>query len=554
MTDAKTHFSEIRAYLNKPKTGENWKEMVSYCLSNDASKTRKFVAEYKPAVLESLDANWPDELRVVGIYDEPHVHDYARVMRLSFYGSGMQSYGAQFGKSYKNTITKKLIKEMTPHWMPRKGATYTGLVLDNVDKFQEHLLRALLDTGKFDQLEYVRFTDVSPTLHRNPYGYAVEHLSEMVHALIDLRGQTLRSFGGSFSSSRGWDRALYGPLLERAGDLPNLTALSFSHENSDGTDVFYDVMRSPDYDRLDTLSFTDGLSKGRALAMMNREASLGLRRVGVGGVSIWGVGIPTEQLVDAANLANVEAWDIRNGRREDESWDTQDTRRWADHKRGVQRDELAFATVDLNHHTAPQTHATLFDDDGALRHSTTLRALRIGTMIMADLFHVIDHAHEAWPNLECLVFQFDMNDEGLRDAWNDSQLIEHLKFLDWYDLFHPIKRSCNQGIVGKDQAAANQMAELERALDGSMRHFMAFRHWRAIKDMVRNKPHASALARRLGLSGYSKLSLHELLERCEVAIIEQFGGRERLLLDGPVGATGDWNEEFRWASPTDHSY
>jgi hypothetical protein len=271
--------------------------------------------------------------------------------------------------------------------------------------------------------------------------------------------------------------------------------------------------------------------------------------VGIGHKAIYGVGVGLEELVGAPNLANVEAWDIRDEARYDESWDTTSVARWRDHKAGVRRDELAFAVVDLLHHTSKQTRAAILDGDGALRPSTELRALRIGNVFTQDLFTLIDTAHEAWPNLECLVFEFDMNDHDLRDRWDTSPLLDRLRFLDWDDLFHPIKQHVAQYNVGKTRAAENLAAELDRILDGSMHRVLAFRHWRAIRDKIQNKPHASVIAKGLGLTGYSKLALHEILALCEAEIAERLGGEDALACDRSGGLVGVRYDRFEW-TPT----
>lgn len=529
---AQAYFSELRELLNKPKTGATW-EALRALLHQDEATSPEFIDQFKPAILDMLNASWPMELRIVGMHDSPHVHEYGRVFHLSCFGQQMVQFGAALGRSYKNRITKKLIKELLPYWMPLEAASYQGLILSYVDELHATLLEALLGTGRFKRLEYVRVLYAATRLH------TASSLGEMTHMLIDQHGQTLRSFGCSLSytSDRGWDRELLAPLLERAEELPALHELGFGQHDTSGRDIFIDFMEAHAYARLDTLTFPCGLDEARAKALMAREASQNLRRIRVSGVELWGLGVPVEALIHAPNLANVEAWDIKEAASDDESWDTQEVWRWLDYKRGVTRDELAFASVDLHHHNEQQTHAALFDAAGELRSSEELRALRIKNIGRQELFKVIAHAHRAWPKLERLVFMLNLDDPQLHEAWSRSPLLRHppLRCLDWFKVLPLHHDPCHVGLSGEERARINQANKLEQILNDPT-PFLAFRRWRELKSAVSNKAQAALLARQLKLSGYTKLTREQLIEQCELAVIAQLGGRARLLIDGPSEA------------------
>lgn len=531
---AQAHFSELRALLNKPKTEQNW-EAFKTLLTHETTTSPQFVAEFKPATLQILDASWPMAMRVVEIEDPPHVHEYGRVMHLSFFGKRMLRFGAKHGKSYKNRITKKLIKELVPLWMPLETASYQGLSLSYVDELHTMLLEALLDTGKFEQLEYVRVCHTATPL-RGP-----SNLGDMTHALIDRHGETLRSFGCSLSytHNKGLDRELLGPLLERADELPALKELGFGKHDHNGPDIFLDFMDAHAYAHLDTLIFPYSLDTARAKALIAREASKNLRRIRVSSINLWELGVPVDELIHAPNLINVDVWDInmRVTDRQEESWDTEDVWRWLDYKRGITRDELAFATVDLHQHTEQQTHAALFDEGGQLRSSEELRALRIKNIGREELLKVIAHAHQAWPKLEHLIFMINLDDPQIHEAWSRSPLLQHppLRCLDWFKPLPLHYDPCHMGRSGEELARTNQTNKLEQVLNDPT-PFLAFRRWRELRSAVSNKAQAALLARQLNLSGYTKLTREQTLEQCERAVIERLGGHARLLLDGPSEA------------------
>lgn len=560
-------FQELRSLLNGDQTHEAWIKIIRqferlFPSTYDTDYTRWSDVEYPdeervleeilPYVRGELDARWPYELRVVRHSDHEVVQSLGKILSIAFGGDGMQSFGALFGKSYSTAISKKLIRELPPYWIRAKDHSFEGLVLTGVDKYHAYLLEQLLASGHFENLRYVRTPSISPTCSRKQREDDPSTLSEFTNRLINLRGDTLESFGGSFAGSSHMD-ALYRPILDRADELPELTWMYFNHNLYNEPDLFPEFMKDARFDGLDTLTFPDGLTAERATILINREASENLRRIGVGRFGYYTRRFDVRQIIDDDYLAGVQIWDVRDDERVDGEWESPQARTWRDYKNGVTRDLLGERVVDLRTLDARATKRALFSESGALRPAPEMRALRLRNISEADLDVIIDQGHEVWPQLECLVFQFcplgsntDLSFEWLQRV-NQSPWLDQLKFLDWdTSIYHPYRVILNNHYSDKKANSQRQLEWLELILDGTWRPFLAYRCWKGIEDEIRTKPQAIALANRLGITDCKKVDRYEINRRIEAAIIDALGGREALKLNGPTHACHDWTEDFEW--------
>ena len=558
-------FQDVRSILNDETTAKNWNTLrdrlssvfprVAY--DNYSSGVKKnaqqVLDEIFPYIRQELDAKWPDEVRIVSIYDHARVQELGKVLEISFYGSTQQSYGEHFGKKYTTAITKKLIKEMMPHWIRAEDHEFEGLILEHVDKYHEHLLEQLLAVN-FANLRYVRFEDLSAPYKKGTYDADTNAFTALTNKLIDLRGESLESFGGSFSGSTSIP-ALYGPLLERADELPNLNWLCFTHPlYASDEDLFDDFMKHPHYDKVKTLTFPNGMSLERANTLINRKASINLERIGVGYFGYYTPKFELRQLIDDEYMANVQIWDVREDRRNVDDFVSKEAREWSDYKNGVERNDLVHRVVDLTGYDQQRTHKALFDDEGNLRPAPNMRALRIQHIRGEDLDEVIDHGHEIWPELECLVFQFCPYDDDYDadiawlERWNTSPWMTQLDFLDWDEsIYHPYARAIGQHRGRSKERETQAIFDyFDLLLEDNLCPFLSRRAWEAISGCVSRKPDASKLAKQVGIEGYSKLDRYKILQKVGQYLHETFGWEGNLKNKGPNYACHDWTKEFEW--------
>lgn len=558
-------FQEVRSILNGEKTEQGWKSLLQrlgytfkyvYDTGGDEKPNgaqHRILEEVFPYIRQELDANWPDEVRVVSIDHHARLQELGKILSISFFGSGMQQFGALFGKKYNTAISKKQIREMLPKWIRAEAHNFEGLILGHVDKYHDYLLEQLLEAN-FEGLRYVRFTDLSAPMKKGTYGYEVTAYTEMTNKLIDLRGETLESFGGGFSGRTSIPE-LYGPLLERAEELPELRWLCFTHPlYADDEDLFAEFMKHPHYDKVDTLTFPGGLSIDRANILINREASKNLERIGVGYFGYYSLSFDLRQLIDDKNMVNVNVWDVREESRDIDCFESKQARGWRDYKQGVERNDLGRRVVDLMSYDRERTHEALFGKDGNLLPAPEMRALRIQNISKKDLDVVIDHGHEVWPDLECLVFQFcpyeDVYDEDIAflERWNSSPWLAQLTFLGWDEsIYHPYGCAISQH---RGRSKEREFEELEKhfdmLLENTLHPHLAQHAWNALSSQISRKPDASKLAKKVGITGYSKLDRYEIAGQIRVYLHETLGWEGKLLDKGPTYACHSWTKEFEW--------
>jgi len=558
-------FREVRSILNGDKTEEGWKSLLLRLSSTFANvydtggdeklntKQERTLEEVFPYIRQELDANWPAEVRVVNIEHHAKLQELGRIMSISFYGSTMKQFGALFGKKYNLAITKKLIREMLPKWLRAENHNFEGLILAHVDKYHDHLLEQLLEEH-FEGLRYVRFNELSAPNKKGTYDQDVSLYTTLTNRLIDLRGDTLESFGGSFSGSTSIP-ALYGPLLERAEELPRLRWLCFTHPlYADDEDLFADFMKHPHYEEVDTLTFPNGLSIERANILINREASKNLERIGVGYFGYYSSSFDLRQLIDDEYMVNIDVWDVREDRREIDCFESKEARGWRDYKQGIERDELGRRVVDLMSYDQERTHEALFDQDGNLRPAPEMRALRVQNISKKDFDAVVDHGHEVWPDLECLVFQFcpyenDYDEDiAFLERWNTSPWLEQLTFLGWDEsIYHPYACAVSRHRGRSKEREFEALQEhFDLLLENNLHPSLAHRAWDKLKGQITRKPDASKLAKQVGITGYSKLDRYEIISEITLYLHEALGWEGKLLDQGPTYACHDWTKEFDW--------
>jgi hypothetical protein len=555
----KTTWDAITAqlgYIFPSETGEEW-----YGEKWSAAQLAQLEEEVLAGVERELKRAWPAQLREVTMWHHPRVKRLGGVLNISFYGSSMKQFGAAHGKVYKNNaISKKQIGELMPHWLG--GGRYEGFVLEHVDKLHWELVEALI-AANGEPLRSLRMESVGMSVEQNPYRFRVEELEALMEQLITRCGQTLERFGATLSSSESAQKvdALYGPLLRRGAELPALIGLGFTKPPLYERDIFHELMASPAFDQLKELSFPQDLTVERGATLMQRAASRNLRRVGVGHLHDYNKGLKlnVRAMIHAPNLASVQVWDLRTERRDDAGWETPEAAVWrevveARGEQGKERVEARRASaleqevVDLAKMDAAATRELLWQD-GALRASAHLKALRVRQVDEALLRAIIADGATAWPALECLVFQQRISSRESLQAWASSPLLAQLLFLDWDDFDHPDMRAMHNH-ADKVASQATRMAQLEHILSGAEPPFLAFRRWRHARSTLTRNPDRVAVARRLGISKKEQPATSEaLMSLCEQHVIALLGGKKGLLTWGPTYARHDWTEAFSWPDP-----
>lgn len=563
-------YSELRSALQAPKNEEGWRALRAILAQaypgpydHHKAPNKKVLAqleeEVMPAVEQGLDRGWPEWLRVVSFEDHPRIKRLGKVLHISFYGTTMKRFGERHKFNYKTmAITKKQIGELMPHWV--EGASFEGFVLSHVDNQHLALVEALV-AASGRPLRYLRWDNVSAPLQRTPaHRHKLEELEAMVEQVITAHGGTLESFGATFNHApiRDQDmRAIYGPILRRGGELVALKALGMSNAPLHEADMFHELMASPALDGLEELSFPNDLTPARGQTLIRRAASVNLKRIGVGYLNYYNQGerLDPRALINADNLANVEAWDLRAERRIDEGWETPEAALWRAERapEATREDEHAYAldreVVDLRKHDAAQTHAILFDGD-KLRASARLKALRVAAVSDEDVAAIRDHGHEAWPSLECLVWMRSMQDEALYAGWNESPLLDQLTFLTWHAFYDPPQqRIFRIHHLTHEAQRALMLEALSEALDDGLHPFMAYRRWMAIKDQgLRRQPDRVAVARALGMTWKLPGEASALMAACEERFVALRGGKQRMLLNGPTYAYSQ-GDVLLWPDP-----
>jgi hypothetical protein len=559
----KTFQAELRSLLQRPKTTEGWDALVRqlervylYPTSLAGAKQPDFspdaVAQIKeevlPAVEQELDRSWPALLRVVRMDQDAGLKRFGKILHVSFYRDDMIRFGARHGKKYNRAISGKLLREMVPLWMDQ--GSYEGFILGNVHQQHEALLAALLDANPAP-LRHLRWTSLtSPGKER---GSTLPDGPRAASALMVERcGQTLESFGAEIGSiydaGRGeLELAMYGPLLERPAELPALRQLAFGYHAGDKRDLCVDLLCHEGFDGLDTLRFSNQLSAPRARALLERPASLNLRRIGIGYIRAE-EGDALRALIAAPNLANVQSWNLRE-RGTDEGWETEEVAIWRAQKRGQDHTHtLDQATVDLHKLDEAMTADALLKD-GALRPSERLRALRIKHIDAATLDTLITQACAAWPNLECLVLMGKISEEATYVALERSGLLQQLKYLWWSEYDDPYILQLRALQSDKKAQQAARLALVARALDEATHPVFAHRMGSAAFDisMLRLAKEREAVGKALGLTASAMAGndqfRHLMLFRMELR--NRRGGDVAALRDGPQGLMHDSNA-FVW--------
>ena len=522
---AREVFETVRALLQQRRDHQTW-ERIKEALREPAARSAQFREEYRPAIVRELDARWPDELRAVSIDDTLDIKSYGSTLVLSLEAGHMQRYGAARGKTYRRAVTKKMIREMAPHWA--EGGPYTGLRVIVLRHRLSFFIETLLKTDSFDELAWVSFEMLCIPHIEDTQEPQFEPINEMVHTLIDARGSTLRALSVTWLASwRGCAHAFYQPLIDRADELPALRELMFGIPQRGEPDILLDILANPAFDALDTLVFRAGLTPERAQALIDRPASRALRRVAIEAADLYPDMPSPEVLVTKENVANVEAWAIEYTIRHHGEWDSEQVARLRDVKMGRSRDTLAYPTVDLANASDHHVHDALFDEQGALRPSETLRALRIPDLSDEDFEAVIARGHEAWPLLECLVFCARLPDFSRVRMLKRAPLLGQLDYVNWLGADQGAERRCRVSNYGDSEQAIAQCIEgVDSVLDGDTypHPVMAYHVWLGIRSALTHRSSATKVAKHLGIQSYSKLGIEDVRGLCEGVIVAALGG------------------------------
>jgi hypothetical protein len=558
--------TELRSLLQGPKNRQGWEAIkdVFWQLYPNIKRPASTASpellaqveeEVMPALERALDQGWPARLRVATAYDHPRIKRLSRVLHVD---GDRRHFGSLHKLTYKTSaLSKKQIAELLPLWT--SGASFEGFVLAGVDNHHWVLLDALVKASG-GVLRHLRWEGVRAPVQSKPYRSKIEELEIMMDQLITAHGATLESFGASWAGSLnvGDVRSMYGPILRRAGELVALKALRFTHVPLGEQDIFDAMMASPALDRLEELSFDNDLAPSRARVLMKRAASVNLRRIGVGYLNYYNdsAKLDPRTLLSSPNLSHVEAWDIREHARDDDGWETPEAAIWRAEQapQEVREERQAHAldeeVVDLKKYDAAQTRAILFDGEG-LRGSTRLKALRVAALKDADVAAIRDGAHEAWPNLECLVFMRSMKSKALYGKWRTSPLLDQLTFLDWSAFDDPPNQQMRDVRSAPDaQQLEARLAMLREALDEALHPFMAYRRWQVVKYGVTRQPDRVAVARALGMEGELSKDSYALMSACEARFIALRGGEQRMLLNGPTYAYSQ-GDTLQWPYPSE---
>jgi hypothetical protein len=406
------------------------------------------------------------------------------------------------------------------------------------------LVAGLLDAG-LGGLKHVRLRWVG--------GQDAGALSELAALLIERRGQTLESYGALAESRacEGAQDALYRPLLERADRLPALRHLELPPASS-GLDVTSELLAHPAFDRLESVSFPYGLSDAHRALLMSRAGSVNLRRVGAGHLLNGMIAVVRTQeerdvlaaqpedvrraLISAPLLAGVEVWDLRSYSRDDDGWESADAAYWAARRPPAPVDVLDAAVVDLSDATAAKAEAILFEE-GRLRPSARLEALRIGALSDEAVARLFEQAEGAWPALECLVLMRALSKAQVR-ALESYGLLDRLAAMDWQGSKHPPRVAASAGA----SEMKRRVALAEQAMNPELHPLFGYA---LLEDALGGPSIYATLSKIARVVGMEEVpaSRHGIHYEIRQRFIEARGAGHRLSM---VGSTLAYAGRFVW--------
>ncbi len=540
--------AELRGILQGPKSAQGWEALLTLLKplywSLDAAVLARFEEEVLPAVRAELERSWPAPLRVVRMDAPRPIRALGGTLHVDLFIHQLKSFMRDRGQKTSGKLSGPAIKVLPGLLLD--GLEFEGLRIDQLEAHHVGLMAGLLDAG-LGGLKHVRLRWVG--------GQDAGALSELATLLIERRGQTLESYGALAESRacEGAQDALYRPLLERADRLPALRHLELPPASSGGLDVTGELLAHPAFDGLESVSFPYGLSAAHRALLTSRAGSVNLRRVAAGHLLNGMIAVVRTQeerdvlaaqpedarraLISAPLLAGVEVWDLRSYSRDDDGWESADAAYCAALRRPpAPVDVLDAAVVDLADATAAQAEAILFEE-GRLRPSARLEALRIGALSDEAAARLFEQAEGAWPALECLVLMRALSEAQVR-ALVACGLLERLVAMDWQGSKYPPRVAAPAGA----SEMKRRVALAEQAMDPELHPLFGYA---LLEDALSGPSIYATLSRIARVVGMEEVpaSRHGIHYEIRQRFIEARGAGHRLSM---AGSTLAWGGRFVW--------
>ncbi len=512
------HFATIRATLQKPPSAQHWKiiiDQVMYC-SNRYSKyhsdvIKRFKSQHLPYIKGALES-WPDELRIVESYHLKHTYKLGRVVLIH---------------KPSSTHTKKSIAEDIK--LLKSHRYFTGFYVKRINKYLLEHIQAYCELFS-KHLHHVHIhasmADKNTNLKSGDIGE--DAVRETVTWLLENHGKTIVDLGldlHNTSKHQTAADALWGPVVERAKELTNLTQLSIGH----AIDGYHDtpehthwgriILQNPDFDHIDTLSGPGYLSIPDD-ALTERPASKNLKRLMLYG----GSNEDYKALIQHENLGNLQVMELHPhvSNQLDDSWGTELADHWSYKRAKLLGDPtqiqchpfLRRTSLVLQNTSIDDLHEIFLDQDNNLVHSDMVEEIKLLSMKLTIDDPLCDalltQAHIAYPNLKKLSITYPHF--TLKDYDNLRTYSELWDQLDSLCIYARISENHENGST-ETKENFDELFEpwLALALDKTLHTQLRFMAWRAYRGSnPKTIPFLKKRLKRLGVKYTSKMGHYEL--------------------------------------------
>lgn len=507
--NAESYFATLRSTLQLAPTTPNWeviKSNVGYG-TDVASWTYKevikhFTSRYMPYVEQGL-SQWPDALRTVSLYDDQAVRDIGRILKIELpYQTTKKAIDA-----HVNTISHN---------------TFTGLHCTSMNKHALYAVQSLCTqlSGPVTSLRL----DFSP-VRANPkrYELGAQGIQELLTWVFEQYGHTLESLGLQIDdhfTPKACVDAMWGTFFSYASELPNLRHLTIGQADGTQKDWGIEIFQDSRFDKLETLAECDLFYRFSRQTLMEREASLNLRRIKL-------YNMPAEvshMLIRADNLQHVKTFELLPDT-QDKGWGSSYAEHWEFEQQKLGDSPITMhpflrqTQLNVEEINDEDLHEIFLDARQQLVPSDYLESLELRTMTPVLLEQLFSQGSRAYPNLKNLNLQYPV-----RVLFADYALMnQHHALLDQLEHCELYTSFFDERFVFRPDDVKLAPARLELwlgiALDDAFHRTLRFHAWQTFRREGPTQVKLLKLrANMLDIPHTSKLKKEELQDVIKEAI------------------------------------